>query len=334
MHDVIEASYTGDILGHRRCRRAWAYEKHAGFQKYEQVQAMEGRLIHHAMEWMTSQFRRNGTHVTRADLDAQMERHFRVLWARGVRTAFTAKRVVLDRILDCVIPNGVLHPTVQMAIEGAAHTEYELRAVRRLIPNPNGREKLLLTGILDLVIQQLGFTYPRSWNWTSRPNLVGQPTNSPIVAQPNDLEIWDYKGSQSSTTFLTDYVIQLLTYASLYEERTGDLPRRCVLFFLYEPDQTKQLLTIEVDRQIVDIALDWTLQQVDEIQNTIAQFQQNPLSVVGGESELRNLPVGQKVTSELRDQCTTCARRFDCQEYATFLGGPHRDIDIDDVFKN
>ncbi len=175
MHDVIEASYTGDILGHRRCRRAWAYEKHAGFQKYEQVQAMEGRLIHHAMEWMTSQFRRNGTHVTRADLDAQMERHFRVLWARGVRTAFTAKRVVLDRILDCVIPNGVLHPTVQMAIEGAAHTEYELRAVRRLIPNPNGREKLLLTGILDLVIQQLGFTYPRSWNWTSRP--TGWTTN-------------------------------------------------------------------------------------------------------------------------------------------------------------
>ncbi len=65
-------------------------------------------------------------------------------------------------------------------------------------------------------------------------------------------------------------------------------------FLSLRTGQTKQLLTIEVDRQIVDIALDWTLQQVDEIQNTIAQFQQNPLSVVGGESELRNLPVGQK----------------------------------------
>lgn len=334
MHDVIEASYTGDILGHRRCRRAWSYEKHAGFQKYEQVQAMEGRLIHHAMEWMTSQFRQKGAHATRIELDTQLERHFRVLWARGVRTAFTAKRVVLDRILDCVIPNGILHPTVQMAIEGATHTEYELRAVRRLIPNPNGREKLLLTGILDLVIQQRGFTYPRSWIWTSQQNLVGQPTASPIVAQPNDIEIWDYKGLRSDTSFLTDYVIQLLTYASLYEERTGDLPRRCVLFFLSEPDQTRQLLTIEVDRQIVDLALDWTLQQVDEIQNTIAQFQRDPLSVIGGKLELRNLPVGQKVTSELRNQCTTCTRRFDCQEYSSFLGGPHRDIDIDDIFKN
>lgn len=334
MHDVIEASYTGDILGHRRCRRAWAYEKHAGFQKYEQVQAMEGRLIHHAMEWMTTQFRLNGVHVTPAELLAQLERHFRVLWARGVRTAFTRKQVVLDRILNCVIPNGVLHPTVRMAIEGAAHTEYELRAVRRLIPNPSGRKKLLLTGILDLVIQQQGFIYPRSWSWTSRQDLQGQPVDVAITAHREDLEIWDYKGSKADTAFLPDYVIQLLTYASLYEERTGDLPKRCILFFLYEPDPTKQLLAIEVDRPIVDIALNWTLQQVDEIQNTIARFQQDPLSVVGGELALGNQPVGQKVTSELRDQCTTCSRRFDCQEYQQFLAGPHQDTDIENIFKN
>ena len=31
MTDVIEVSYTGDLLAHRRCGRAWAYEKHAGF---------------------------------------------------------------------------------------------------------------------------------------------------------------------------------------------------------------------------------------------------------------------------------------------------------------
>ena len=47
MNDVIEVSYTGDLLAHRRCPRAWAYEKHAGFVPYEQVQAMEGRLLHH-----------------------------------------------------------------------------------------------------------------------------------------------------------------------------------------------------------------------------------------------------------------------------------------------
>ena len=56
MTDIIEVSYTGDLLAHRRCGRAWAYEKHAGFHPYEVVQAMEGRLIHHAMEWLTRQY--------------------------------------------------------------------------------------------------------------------------------------------------------------------------------------------------------------------------------------------------------------------------------------
>ena len=52
--DVVEVSYTGDLLAHRRCPRSWVYEQHAGFHPYEQIQAMEGRLVHHAMEWSTS----------------------------------------------------------------------------------------------------------------------------------------------------------------------------------------------------------------------------------------------------------------------------------------
>src|SRR5262249_11910959 len=39
MNTVIEISYTGDLLAHRRCARAWAYQKYAGFHPYEQVQA-------------------------------------------------------------------------------------------------------------------------------------------------------------------------------------------------------------------------------------------------------------------------------------------------------
>ena len=49
MRDVMEVSYTGDLLGHRRCPRAWCYERQAGFYPYEQVQAMEGRLS--IMRW-------------------------------------------------------------------------------------------------------------------------------------------------------------------------------------------------------------------------------------------------------------------------------------------
>src|SRR5215469_16739642 len=130
MRDVIEVSYTGDLLGHRRCPRAWCYEKQAGFYPYEQVQAMEGRLIHHAMEWLTRKYKDTGKHATREELGSQLTRYFSVLWARGIRTAFESKQKTIDRVVDNLFPEGAkgsMHPTVKAAIEGAQHTEYELK---------------------------------------------------------------------------------------------------------------------------------------------------------------------------------------------------------------
>ena len=125
MSDVIEVSYTGDLLAHRRCARAWAYEKYAGFHPYEQIQAMEGRLIHHAMEWLTKFRKERGRNASRAELMDQLEHFFRVLRARGVRTAFTSKEKTIKRVLDNLFPppKGAeegkdMHPTVLAAIEG------------------------------------------------------------------------------------------------------------------------------------------------------------------------------------------------------------------------
>jgi hypothetical protein len=91
-NDVIEVSYTGDLLAHRRCPRSWAYEKYAGFHPYERVQAMERRLVHHAMEWLTRRYVENRNHALVAELREQLEKHFRVLWARGIRTPRYKKR--------------------------------------------------------------------------------------------------------------------------------------------------------------------------------------------------------------------------------------------------
>ncbi len=79
MRDVMEVSYTGDLLGHRRCPRAWCYERQAGFYPYEQVQAMEGRLIHHAMEWLTRIYSDTRQHATRDALEKQLTTYFKVL---------------------------------------------------------------------------------------------------------------------------------------------------------------------------------------------------------------------------------------------------------------
>ena len=64
-----------------------------------------------------------------------------------------------------LFPNGRMHRTVRAAVEGAEHTEYELRAVRKVLPAQfAGKEKILLTGVIDLVVQQdTPLTYPARW---------------------------------------------------------------------------------------------------------------------------------------------------------------------------
>ena len=336
MRDVIEVSYTGDILAHRRCPRAWAYEKQAGFHPYEQVQAMEGRLIHHAMEWLTGQYLVQGRHATRLELETQLQHHFRVLWARGIRTSFESKDSTLDRILNNLYPKR-MHPTVKVAIEGAKHSEYELRTVRRLLKKEfAGKSRLLLTGILDLVVQhQNPLTYQRVWAWNDELKLTGEVVKLELNAVVNDLEIWDYKGSRAATPYKRDYVRQLLTYAALYAERTGELPKRCILFFINEENREEQLLAIPITQSIVDRALEWTIEQVKYLRETVLDFERNPCSVEGGDFEKRPSPIGQRTDVELKKQCTACGFRFDCTEYVAYLGGSnHPDVRIKNIFKN
>jgi DNA helicase-2/ATP-dependent DNA helicase PcrA len=341
MTDVIEVSYTGDLLAHRRCGRAWAYEKQAGFHPYEVVQAMEGRLIHHAMEWLTRQYQDTHhrlRHARSDELRAQLEHYFRVLWARGIRTAFVSKKETLDRVMENLYPDGTIDPIVQTVVEGAQHTEYELRAVKKVLPADfAGKSRILLTGILDLVIQQQApLTYERVWEWDSVDDLTGRAVPASLSAAPGDVEIWDYKGTRATTGYINDYVRQLLTYAALFRDRTGSLPARCVLFFINEKDATHRLLAIDVNDALVRAALDWTETQVRELQATKLVFERDPLAVTAGEFVRRSNSVGQRLTSESTQQCTACSFRFGCEEYETHLGGgtSHPDIDILNVMKN
>lgn len=339
MSDVIEVSYTGDLLAHRRCARSWAFEKYAGFQPYEQVQAMEGRLVHHAMEWLARYRKEKGVHAGPAEVRTQLERHFKVLWSRGIRTAFASKAEVIQRVFDNIFPSGTLHPTVHAAIEGAQHTEYELRAVRKLVPlQHDGKERLLLTGILDLVVQQqTPLRYKRVWKWTDPKNLKGQVSKQEERAATGDLEVWDYKASRADTDYLADYILQLLTYANLYEERTGQRPARCVLFFINEPDRDKQLLAVPLgaDDTLLKAALTWTVERVRELQGTIRAFRSNPLRVLGGDGEDPKTK-RRTVSPILAQQCLTCSHRFGCKTYVDGLKGKdsHPDVKLTNVFKN
>jgi hypothetical protein len=341
MSDVIEVSYTGDLLAHRRCRRAWAYEKRAGFYPYEVVQAMEGRLVHHAMEWLTRRYQDVGQHATERELAEQLEHYFRVLWARGIRTAFVKKADTIGRVVKNLYPDGRIDPIVRAVVEGAQHTEYELRAVRKVLPADltafSGKSRILLTGVLDLVIQQQEpLTYRRTWIWDSIKDLSGHIDEKQTHAAAGDVEIWDYKGTRARNPFVEDYVRQLLTYAALFRDRTGTLPRRCVLFFINESQSDKRLLAIDVHQRVVDRSLRWTYKQVREIRSTTDTFEADPTSVPAGELAKKDRPLGKRISRETAAQCTTCSQRFDCPEYAAYLprGRQHPDIDLYNVFKN
>jgi DNA helicase-2/ATP-dependent DNA helicase PcrA len=342
MTDYVEVSYTGDLLAHRRCPRAWAFEKHVGMAPYELVQAMEGRLIHHAMEWLTKRFREDGSFATADEVRDQLNRHFRILWARGIRTAFTSKAETVAGVMGHLYPKDTMLPVVRAVIEGAMHSEYPVKSVRKVLPADfGGKSRIVLTGILDLVVQQdEPLAYPRSWAWTSVATLEGDATGPVLAARAGDVEIWDYKGMRASTHYVTDYVRQVLTYAALYHERTGEYPARCVLFFVNEPDPALQLLAIEVTEDLVNAALAWTQDQVRELQATRGRFEADPASIGGGEMDRQALPPADRVTPDLAQQCTACGLRFDCPAYSAFLTrrartpGTPSDLDILNVHKN
>lgn len=347
MTDLIEVSYTGDLLAHRRCARAWAYEKHIGMHPYEQVQAMEGFLIHHAMQWLTDRHRETGRHASRRALTEQLERYFLVLYARGIRTTFASKKDTISRVVDHLYrrDSDQPHPEVEAAVEGAQHEEYPLRTVRRVKRELyGGKSKILLTGVLDVVIQQKSqLLYPLTWRWTDKANLKGELANVSDRAAVGDREIWDYKGTRlRNNTARDDYVRQVATYAALLQERIG-LPKRCVLFFTNEqPGSDRRLLAIPIDQEVAEASLKWTEAQVQELRRTVLQVQQDPLSVEGGDVTKRHLPLADRIDDDLRAQCTACSQRFDCTAYRAHLmaSGKHRpgevpsDVQLLNVEKN
>jgi hypothetical protein len=298
---------------------------------------MEGRLIHHAMEWLARRYQETKKHPSAAEFREQLERYFRVLWSRGLRTAFSSKTETLDRVESNLYPTGKLDSIVKAAIEGATHTEYEIRAVRKLIEADFfGKSRMLLTGIIDIVVQQKRpLTYHRVWRWTSVDKLEGDVIEANLQANADDLEIWDYKGTRAETPYAIDYVRQLLTYAALYRERTGTLPSRCVLFFINERSNLDRLVVVPIDDGIVARSLEWTIAQVRELRKTTLRFEKDPCSVEGGSLHLIHKPIGKRTDGELKKQCTACGFRFDCVEYATYLAKPnHPDIRLDNVSKN
>lgn len=86
---------------------------------------------------------------------------------------------------------------------------------------------------------------------------------------------------------------------------------------------------------MLDIALDWTINRIQELQQTIVKFRSNPHSVIGGDDfdTTRNCQI---ISTILAEQCTACGQRFDCSTYINKLegGNQHNDVRLNNVYKN
>ena len=343
-NEVIEVSYTGDLLAHRRCPRAWAYEKHVGFAPYEQVQAMEGRLLHHAMEWMTRKYE--------DDQDPRLTRRIegptRTL-LQSVAFARDHYRVHHPRRGTRAHPREPLQGCRQR--QGAApgrdrdqgRPTQRVPTARRQKGDPKafaGKSKILLTGIIDLVLQQVDpLTYESVWVWDDVEHLTGHVEEQKLTAETGDMEIWDFKGDpkrEPSTSRTTS--VRLLPTPPSIASALGHCPNAVSFSSSTSANRRKRLLAIPVDQEIVDSALIWTVDQVEELRRTTIRFAEDPASIEGGSLQLKDEEVGMRITPDLKAQCTACGQRFDCTEYTTSIGSTptkvKRDVDPREVGRN
>ncbi|MBL8066498.1 MAG: hypothetical protein JNM34_11685, partial [Chthonomonadaceae bacterium] len=142
-------------------------------------------------------------------------------------------------------------------------------------------------------------------------------------------------GTRADGPYERDYVLQLLTYARLYQERTGVLPKRCVLFYINEQAQEDELLAIPISEEVISAAEAWTVSQAQALRQTALSFQRDPSSVAGGSLEYSDPDTGSRIDPVLKKQCTACGHRFNCDAYIEALGGAdHADVDLLNVGKN
>ena len=345
-------TYTGDLNSHDRCKRAWAYEKHAHFSPPEQVQAVFGNLYHSALEWLAKAHHQFANKL-RTEPDSEefgkvLLKKLRMLRAQGIHSKVENDESIKGMVLRKVSPSHTdtkatttLHPDFELIIKSAERTEVDLKApvdLKTHLPTWNkavfrDNERLHLRGIVDVVRSISNpMQFDRLWEWNST-HTDGKAVPRTVLGKVGDLELWDYKSTNYDPNQILQYVNQMLTYAYIYEKTHNERPVRCVLFFIGEvksPGQTQvpeRFIVIEADNKTVnEKSFQNTLSQVEQIQETINTFENDPASLEGGDV---NGDLDDEVAT---NQCILCMKRWDCSTYAKYsigkTGNLSKDVDL------
>ncbi len=264
-------SITADILSFQRCSMQYSEFK---VRKYEPALALQlfyGTIIHQVLDRAHTHFRGLiGPNVPGSlPTDQEIDGYF-----LEVENSLRARRIsavvqVRDQALTILKRFNTLEgPTLYHRI---LNTECKLQA---------DQGNYILHGNVDVLATYEG--------------------------DPNEVEIWDYKGSDRPSQgdpLYQQYVYQMQVYAELYRRRTGQTPKRAVLYFLNSLSGPSTPTTRPVN-SMLEVTLDQTSI------NTAMQNFAATVNVIEQCRAANNWP--NPNTPPPEETCNACDKRWNC----------------------
>ena len=276
-------SVTADVISFRRCPRQYGFLADRGFVPSQPTQAFVGTIIHQVLDRAHAHYMGRLDSATKETIptDLEIEGYFaeveNALKARGIRpVARRVRDVALDKVKAFNIVEGpVLYPLVQ-------DTEHRLQTEQ---------EDYILHGVVDVL------------------------ASSPDSTDPEDVEIWDYKGSKrplSRTSDgrkrLEDFEFQMLVYADLFHQRNGRYPRKAIMYFVGELSG-KDVSEGRPDRAIMEVEL-----TPSRIQTALTEFDETVQQIASCRAQNNWQPPPGGVAVAGKEQCDLCDFRWTCPE--------------------
>lgn len=195
-------SVTADILSYRQCPKQYGAFNVRKYEPALAVQLFYGTIIHQVLDRAHAHYKGYiGPQVAGSiPNDNDIERYF-----TEVENSLKARRIravaqVRDQALEIIKRfNNLEGPNLYPLVKD---TECKLQA---------DQDTYILHGNVDVIACSFD--------------------------NHDEVEIWDYKGASKPSrgeSLYDQYIYQMYVYAELYRRRTGNLPRRAVLYFLNE----------------------------------------------------------------------------------------------------
>jgi hypothetical protein len=282
-------SVTSDVLSYRRCGRLYGFEAERGYIPSQPTQRFVGTIIHQVLDRAHSHYmgkinpQTKGTFPTDADISDYFTQVESSLRAHGVRAVSPTIRDYALTIVTAFnrVEGPGLYPLVR-------DTEHRLQSERG---------SYLLYGVVDV--------------------LAGSTTGG----GPQDIEIWDYKGtkapkpgSKEGARILQDYEFQMQVYSELYRLRNGKSPTRAVIYFVGEFG-LKPTPNSRPPRAMLDVNLSSAKSQV-----ALGEFDKTVDDIRNARTSNKWLPPAGGSKWAGKETCDLCDVRWSCP----IMGGAYK----------